>query len=264
MRTILRGGGFACRSYADFREVLALPDLDAVCIATPDHWHALITIAALKAGKDVYCEKPLTHNIHEAITVMDSMATAESFKQGPCSVPCASSASPASWSGTESSASSPGSPARWAIRNHATCGTNRRNRVSTGIDGSDRPRVVGTVRSSAHAVFTATTRHGAPTPSSAVAGSVTSARAPIRHRAMGCKRSVEVRPPRDPEVLRGALLVYENGLTVEHSGGSGMRYGGIRFYGTDGDVEVDRGAFRLFSGIPKRRCSPSPPTTRPG
>ena len=59
-------GAFACRSYADFREVLALPDLDAVCIATPDHWHALITIAALKAGKDVYCEKPLTHNIHEA------------------------------------------------------------------------------------------------------------------------------------------------------------------------------------------------------
>jgi len=75
---------------------------------------------------------------------------------------------------------------------------------------------------------------------------------------------VEVRPPEGPKALRGALLVYENGLTVEHSGVSGMRYGGIRFYGTDGDVEVDRGAFRLFSGISKRRCSPIPPATRPG
>ena len=41
-----------------------------MCIATPDHWHAFITLAALRAGKDVYCEKPLTHNIHEAIEVL--------------------------------------------------------------------------------------------------------------------------------------------------------------------------------------------------
>jgi predicted dehydrogenase len=44
-----------------------------VCIATPDHWHAIITLAALRAGKDVYCEKPLTHNIHEAIEVMKAV-----------------------------------------------------------------------------------------------------------------------------------------------------------------------------------------------
>ncbi len=56
--------------YNDFREVLARKDVDAVCIATPDHWHAIITVAALDAGKDVYCEKPLTHNIHESIAVI--------------------------------------------------------------------------------------------------------------------------------------------------------------------------------------------------
>src|SRR5690606_27548655 len=46
---------------------------DAVCIATPDHWHAIPTLAALRAGKDVYCEKPLTHNIHEAVEVIHAV-----------------------------------------------------------------------------------------------------------------------------------------------------------------------------------------------
>ena len=48
-----------CRAYNDFRELLARPDIDAVVIATPDHWHVPIAIAAVRAGKDVYVEKPL-------------------------------------------------------------------------------------------------------------------------------------------------------------------------------------------------------------
>jgi predicted dehydrogenase len=71
-------GNNDCRAYADFRELNRRPDLDVVFICTPDHWHAIITVAALKAGKDVYCEKPLTHNIHEAVTVM---AAVESEKR---------------------------------------------------------------------------------------------------------------------------------------------------------------------------------------
>jgi len=62
-----------CAAYNDFRELIARQDIDAVCIATPDHWHAIPTLAALRAGKDVYCEKPLTHNIHEAIEVMGAV-----------------------------------------------------------------------------------------------------------------------------------------------------------------------------------------------
>ena len=59
-----------CAAYNDFREIISRSDIDAVCIATPDHWHAVPTLAALNAGKDVYCEKPLTHNIHEAVKVI--------------------------------------------------------------------------------------------------------------------------------------------------------------------------------------------------
>jgi predicted dehydrogenase len=63
----------ACDAYNDFREVLARKDIDFVVIATPDHWHAYIAIAAVKAGKDVYCEKPLTHNIHEAVELVKAV-----------------------------------------------------------------------------------------------------------------------------------------------------------------------------------------------
>ena len=62
-----------CKAYEDFRELIARKDIDAVCIATPDHWHAIQTIAALDSGKDVYCEKPLTHNVHESVEVMKAV-----------------------------------------------------------------------------------------------------------------------------------------------------------------------------------------------
>ena len=55
-----------CRMFEDFRELVAEKDIDAVVIATPDHWHAIITIAAANAGKDVYCEKPLSKSVHES------------------------------------------------------------------------------------------------------------------------------------------------------------------------------------------------------
>jgi predicted dehydrogenase len=51
------------QEYADHRELLDRKDVDAVVIATPDHWHVPILMDALRAGKDIYCEKPVTHTL---------------------------------------------------------------------------------------------------------------------------------------------------------------------------------------------------------
>jgi predicted dehydrogenase len=60
-----RKGGFTPKAVKDFREILADKSIDAVCVSTPDHWHAYMTVEACKAGKDVYVEKPASTYIDE-------------------------------------------------------------------------------------------------------------------------------------------------------------------------------------------------------
>src|SRR5947209_11648520 len=64
-RDAARKGGFAPKAVRDFRDVLADKSIDAVCISTPDHWHAYMMIEACKAGKDVYVEKPSCTYVEE-------------------------------------------------------------------------------------------------------------------------------------------------------------------------------------------------------
>jgi predicted dehydrogenase len=68
------GGSYkGCAATGDFREVLARNDIDAVVIATPDHWHAIAVIESAKAGKDIYCEKPLSQTIAEAREMVNTV-----------------------------------------------------------------------------------------------------------------------------------------------------------------------------------------------
>lgn len=71
-RAVSEAGG-GCKAYADYREILARRDVDAVVIATPDHWHALLAIHSCEAGKDVYCETPITLTIREARQVVNAV-----------------------------------------------------------------------------------------------------------------------------------------------------------------------------------------------
>ena len=73
LKTALKIAGPGVRGYKDFREVLERSDIDIVHIPTPPHWHALISIAAAEAGKDIWCEKPMTRTIGEGQKVVEAV-----------------------------------------------------------------------------------------------------------------------------------------------------------------------------------------------
>jgi hypothetical protein len=72
-QTLGQGNYRSCEAYVDFRQVLAREDIDAVLIATPAHWHAIMAIMAAQAGKDIYCEKPTAVTVQEARAVLKAV-----------------------------------------------------------------------------------------------------------------------------------------------------------------------------------------------
>jgi predicted dehydrogenase len=69
----LKEANTGAKPYRDYRKLLDDKSLDAVIVATPDHWHARMVIDAVEAGKDVYCEKPMTHTIPETYAVVEAV-----------------------------------------------------------------------------------------------------------------------------------------------------------------------------------------------
>ena len=71
----------------DYRAILDRNDVDAVLVATPDHWHAKITQDACAAGKDVYCEKPMSHTVEQAFAMVEAKQKHKPHRAGGQPVP---------------------------------------------------------------------------------------------------------------------------------------------------------------------------------
>lgn len=238
------------KAYADWRELLARPDIDAVVIATPDHWHALQTTAALAAGKDVYCEKPLVHDVAEAVAVIRGVE-----KHGRV-LQC----------GSMQRSSKEFRVACELVRNgvigkitHVECQFGvpgvpcdlPEEPAEPGLDwdawlGPAPYRPYNSVLSprGVHDHFPLWRlyrEYGG--------GYVTDWGAhhlDIAQWGLDMDESgpVEVRPPEKPGATEGAVLKYANGVTVKHLN-NGF---GVHFFGTDGEVKVNRGRFELIIG----------------
>ncbi|HEY3861013.1 MAG TPA: Gfo/Idh/MocA family oxidoreductase [Verrucomicrobiae bacterium] len=238
-----------CAAYSDFRELVARKDIDAVCIATPDHWHAITTLAALHSGKDVYCEKPLTHNIHEAVQVIKTVPARKrilqtgsmqrSMKEFRIACELVRNGVIGKVERVECSFGDAGRPCDLAT-----------DKMEPGLDW-DRWCGPGPLRGYSAVLsprgmydFFPNWRDYKEYGSGAV-GDWGAHHLDIAQWGLGMDDSgpVEVIPAADPKAKRGAKLVYASGVTVEHKDGFG-----VHFYGTNGEVLVNRGQFVLIVG----------------
>ncbi len=243
-------GWKGCAAYNDFRELIARNDIDAVCIATPDHWHAIITLAALNSGKDVYCEKPLTHNIHEAVEVMRATEKNKRVLQ----------------TGSMQRSMKEFRVACELVRNgligkidRVTCNfggpgipcTLPEQEIEPGLDwdrwlgpGPERPYHSDLCPRGVHGHFPAWRtykEYGGGSVSDFGAHHLDIAQWGLDMDESG---PVKVIPADNwQKAQNGAVLVYADGIKVYHGGDTAAR-----FFGSQGEVAVDRGRFELKLG----------------
>ena len=238
-----------CKTYVDFRELIARDDIDAVSIATPDHWHAIQTIAAVNSGKDVYCEKPLTHNVHESVEVMKAVKKNKAILQ----------------TGSMQRSSREFRVACELVRN-GVIGKVERTAVNVGPPGV--PCDLPTEKMEPGLDWNKWVGPGPMRGYSSVlsprgvhghfpnwrnykeygGGMVCDWGAhmiDIVHWGLGVDNSgpVATIPAENPKAMKGAQLVYAGDVPLMH--GTGM---GSSFYGTEGRVECHRGRIGLWLG----------------
>jgi predicted dehydrogenase len=241
-----------CTGYKDFRELLARKDIDAVVIATPDHWHAIPVIEACKAKKDVYCEKPLSLTILEAKTMIDAVRKHERVLQ----------------TGSQQRSSPEFRQACELVRNgkigklkavYVNVGSSSKpcdlpeEQLEEGLDwdmwlGQAPKRPYNSVLSprGVHKHFPNWRNYREYS-----GGMMTDWGAhhfDIVQWALGMDESgpVEIVPPADPKAEKGLRYIYANGVEVVHAEEyePGKKVDGIAFIGADGKVFVNRGKIR--------------------
>ncbi len=234
-----------CKAYADYREVIGRKDIDMVCIATPDHWHAPITMLALANGKDVYCEKPLTHCLQEAIDVMKAVdankrvlqtgAMQRSMKEFRIACELVRNGCIGKVDHIDCSFGAPPKP----------CDL-KEEPLEAGLDwnmwlGNAPMRPYNSVLSprGVHHHFPnwrMYCEYG-----TGMIGDWGAHHLDIAQWALGMDDSgpVEVRPPAKKGDSSGASMIYANGVVVTHKPGNG-----VHIYGSDGEIIVNRGKFK--------------------
>ncbi len=242
-------GSPGCKEYADFRELLARKDIEVVCIATPDHWHAIITLAALRSGKDIYCEKPLTHNIHEAVEVIKAVdankrvlqtgSMQRSMKEFRVACELVRNGAIGKLERVECSFGDPGIPCDLP-----------EEPMEPGLDwnmwvGPAPMRPYSSVLSPRGVHRHYPNWRGFREFGGGMVTDWGAHHIDIAQWGLGMDNSgpVEVRPPETPGAKRGAMLVYANGVTVIHKDGFGAD-----FFGAEGEVQVNRGTFTFARG----------------
>jgi predicted dehydrogenase len=238
-----------CDTYTDFRELIARKDIDGVVIATPDHWHALATIAAAKAGKDIYCEKPMSHTVLEGRAMVNAVRKNKRILQV----------------GSMQRSSREFRAAAELVRNGAI---GKVSRVDVAVGGPPRPcnlpeeqmepgldwdlwlgpapkRPYNSTLSprGVHKHFPAWRDYA-----EYGGGGVCDWGAhhfDIGHWALDYDRTgpYEIVAPEKKDAHHGAILKYANGVEMRHVDGNG-----ITFFGDKGKLHVNRGKFEFWLG----------------
>lgn len=233
-----------CDVYNDYRKIIERDDIDAVVIATPDHWHAIPIIEACQAGKDVYCEKPLTLTIFEAKRCIDAVRKHERVFQtgsqqrsnvfGKFRDACEFVRS-GRIGKVQTVTVGVGGPSRWCDLPEEP--------MEPGLDwdkwlGQAPMRPYNSVLSprGMHNHFPRWRSYREYS-----GGSMTDIGAhhfDIAQWALGMDESgpVEIIPPDDPKSGRGVKYVYANGVEMTHGGPPGCT-----FVGTEGTLYINRG-----------------------